>query len=595
MLKITCCGTRQPGRPGEGTDFIMKYWGRLLAAVCLTILLVLPQAQAAGTAGAVRSTSAVYVNDQSADIAGYHIEGSNYFRLRDLAAALSGTSSQFDVIWNSLENRVEIATGAAYTGGSVEGGLADTALAAPSTAELVIDGQPVELTAYVIQGSSFYGLRDLGNALGFEVRWLPEENSICLYTGLGGAAHLAESSGGALRVMNREKSTQRWGRTCCSYLFDSDGTLSVFDVSQDGQGEILSVDTYEYGSYALLFSRNVPLELDFFGGFYAGEMYNYIVFGCNNIESDGGKEVIRIVKYGKDFERLDAVSLTGAQCATLRPFDAGTLRMSEWGSELVIHTSRATNAAGEKLDHESQLTIILNTDTMEVTNDLGLYQGNYVTPSYNQFVRHDNGLFVLLDHGNASHRGLVLHQYNGTSYTLSMLLPIPGDTSASCTGITAGGFEVSGSGYLAAINSVDHQLVTAYTDYTLEGLAPDERNIVLLSCGKENPEDVTQTVLTDYVGSGKLGSTPYLVKLSEDRFMVLWEEFSYYETNSRAYGIRDNGVRCVVVDGQGQPLTEVQSLEEARLSYDCQPIYRDGQVVWYVNARAGRLFYSINA
>ena len=80
-----------------------------------------------------------------------------------------------------------------------------------------------------------------------------------------------------------------------------------------------------------------------------------------------------------------------------------------------------------------------------------------------------------------------------------------------------------------------------------------------------------------------------------DRFMVLWEEFSYYETNSRAYGVMDNGVRYVEVDGSGHPLTEVRSVADARLSYDCQPIYKDGEVLWYVNAKAGRLFYSINA
>ena len=566
-----------------------------MAAVCLAVLFALPQARAAETASALRSTSAVYVNDQPADIAGYYIGGSNYFRLRDLAAALAGTSSQFDVIWNGAENRVELSTGTSYTGGSADSELTDAVWAAPSTSSLFVDGQAMELAAYVVQGSNFYSLRDLGQILGFDVRWLPEQDSICLYTGLGGTARLAETSGGNLRVMNREKSTQRWGRTCYSYLYAEAGTISVFDVSQDGQGETLSVDTYDSGSFTLLSSRTVPMELDFFGGFYAGEHYNYIVFGCNNIEEDSSKEVIRIVKYSKDFDRLGEVFITSAQCATLRPFDAGTLRMSEWGSELVIHTSRATNAAGEKLDHESQLTIILNTDTMEIVNDLGLYQGNYVTPSYNQFVRHDGGLFVLLDHTTSSTRGLVLHQYTGASYAASMLLPIPGDNTASCTGITVGGFEISGSGYLAAINSVDHQLVTVYTDYTLEGLSPDEREIVLLSCGKDNAGEVTQTVLTDYVGSGKLGSTPYLVKLAEDRFMVLWEEFSYYETNSRAYGVMDNGVRYVEVDGSGHPLTEARSVADARLSYDCQPIYKDGEVLWYVNAKAGRLFYSINA
>ena len=577
----------------------MRYWERLLAALCLALLLCAPGARAAETTEAVLSASQVYVNDQRVSVSGYMIDGSTYFRLRDLAAALSGTPGQFDVFWNGTENQVELVTGAPYTGGSAAVSLTaakmpENAGALPSAAKLLVDGQGVEMPAYVIEGSTYYGLRDLGGALGLAVRWLPEDGSICLYTGLGPAVCLTERSGGDVRAMNRERSTQRWGRICYSYLFGEGDTLSTFDVSGE-MGEVLSVDTYDSAAFTLLSSQTIPMELDFFGGFYAGETCNYIVFGCNNIEEAGDKEVIRVVQYTKDFQRLAAVSVTGDQCATLRPFDAGTLRMSEWGNELVIHTSRATYAAGDKLDHESQLTLILNTDPMEVTNDLGLYQGNYVSASYNQFVRHDNGQHVLLDHGSGSPRGIVLHRYDGSSYAASLLLSIPGDNAASCTGVTVGGFEISSGGYLAAMNSVDHQRVAAYTDYALEGLSPDERDIVLLSCGREDPAQVEQIVLTDYAGTGRLGSTPYLVKLSEDRFIVLWEEFTYYETDSGAYGVRDNGVRYVEVDGAGHPLGEIQAMSGARLSYDCQPLYRDGAVVWYVNARAGRLFYTIGA
>ena len=112
---------------------------------------------------------------------------------------------------------------------------------------------------------------------------------------------------------------------------------------------------------------------------------------------------------------------------------------------------------------------------------------------------------------NSSTRGLVLHQYTGASYDASMLLPIPGDNAASCTGITVGGFEISGSSYLAAINSVDHQLVTVYTDYTLEGLKG--RQLGQLTAGVLGTGRIGRTTMSLLNGFGArvLGWDPVLV------------------------------------------------------------------------------------
>lgn len=586
-------GRHAPARRFERMDLTMKTWGKLLAAVLLALVLAVPAgAEGEEASAAVLTTAAVYVNDQRAAISGYTIGGEDYFRLRDLAAALSETSCRFDVTWNQEEKLVEVTRGVPYSGDVSGERLAETAEAAPSTAGLLADRRIMELTGYNVQGSTYYRLGELSDLLGFDVFWAEED--ICLYTGLGSGACLTDRSAGEVRQMNREKSTQRWASACRSYLFRQEDVLCVFDVSDGGEGCVLSLDLYERDTYALLESREIPLELDLFGGFCAGEEAYYIVFGCNNMEADDEKEVIRVVKYDRDFNRLGEASVTGGECGILRPFDAGTTRMSEADGQLVIHTSRA--AYGGEEERSCQLTLILDTETMEVTNRLALYQDNDVSRSLNQFVLHDGGLHALVDQADACPRGVVLNQYNGASYTAAMLLPIPGEPGAGCTGVTVGGFEASAGSYLVAINTVDHARVAAYTDYTLVGLSPDERDVALLVSPKGNlqPENVAYIQLTDYAGRGLLGSTPYLVKLEEDRFLVLWEEFSYYETDSGAYGARDGGVRYVEVDGAGTPLGPVEALEDARLSYDCQPVYEDGQVLWYVNARAGRIFYGIN-
>lgn len=556
-----------------------------LAAAILVCLLLSATGFASGPVSAARSSSQVYLNDSRVSITGCNIGGNNYYRLRDLAAAFRGTSSSFDVTWNGETKQVEVLTGRDYTGEAESGGLSwwGASQATLSSSRLVVDGRPVDVTAYNIDGSNYYKLRDLSEALSFAVCWEQERDSILLYT-LDEHTSLAESSGGAARPMTASGSTARWSHTNLSYLYEDGG--SSFYVVEAGSAEgVVTVDTYDKETLALLEKRSVPMELDIFGGFYAGEACSYMVFGQSNTEEDNRKEVVRVVKYDKSFNRLAAASITGGESFTIIPFDAGSLRMAESGGELTIHTARKRHTTEDGLNHQSQLTIILNTDTMKVKNTMGRYQDNHVSHSFNQFVQYDGGRTVLVDHGDAYPRSVVLNVSSGGSYTETDLLKIPGEVGANCTGVTVGGLEVSGSHYLVAVNTIDHSKVTAYDSFEMAGLDRDERDVVLLACQKSG-RSVSRVELTDYVDRGLLGSTPYLVKLPEDRFAVLWEEFAYTGQSTE-----DRGVRYVVVDGAGRPQTEVQSLPGARLSADCQPVYSGGEIMWYVNAQGGRLFY----
>lgn len=83
-------------------------------------------------------------------------------------------------------------------------------------------------------------------------------------------------------------------------------------------------------------SKTVAMELSLFGGFYSGSDHNYFVFGQANPNDSDEEEVMRIVKYSKDFQRIGAVSVYGAN--TNIPFEAGSLRMTETAGKLYIHT-----------------------------------------------------------------------------------------------------------------------------------------------------------------------------------------------------------------------------------------------------------------
>lgn len=393
--------------------------------------------------------------------------------------------------------------------------------------------------------------------------------------------HNSKGSSKAVRQMGTYDSTQRWSTVVQSYVYDNnDGTFTVFDNGYNGS---ITADIYNASDYSYVSGVTIPMELSAFGGFYAGEKYNYIVFGQNNANSSNSVEVIRIVKYSKDFKRISSVSVK--DCYTCYPFNAGSLRFAEGGGELIIHTAR------KRYDgHQSQLTLILDSESLELKNknDLGSLQRNHVSHSFNQFVLYDNGKFLLGDHGDAYPRSIGLHIYSDGKYSKEItLMDIPGDVGANCTGVTMGGLEFSDTHYLSAINSIDHSKVTKYTSNNMEGLKSDERNIVILSANKETGA-TNKIYLTDYVDKGLIGSTPYLVKISDNSFIALWEEFNVSTGKS-------NCVKYVKLDGEGKAISEVKKLSNTNLSSDCQPTVIDNKIMWYINKTDGtRNIYSID-
>lgn len=115
----------------------------------------------------------VTLNGAKADLAAYTINSSNYFKLRDLAKALDGLNTNFEVKWNAAQQRIDLTSKTAYTavGGEQAALPAGNKAASLTNASVYLDGKPLNLTAYSIGGNNYFKLRDLGDALGFGVDW----------------------------------------------------------------------------------------------------------------------------------------------------------------------------------------------------------------------------------------------------------------------------------------------------------------------------------------------------------------------------------------------------------------------------------------
>ncbi|MHC1694196.1 MAG: hypothetical protein AB9835_02735 [Eubacteriales bacterium] len=137
------------------------------------------------TVTASPTDSTVYVNGMLKQFDAYSINGNNYFKLRDLASVLSGTSKQFEVKWDEQKNAINLLSAKAYS--PVGGEMARNANpvkknAVLSDSSIYVDGQLKAMTAYTINGNNYFKLRDIAKIFNFGVAWDEKTNSIAINT-----------------------------------------------------------------------------------------------------------------------------------------------------------------------------------------------------------------------------------------------------------------------------------------------------------------------------------------------------------------------------------------------------------------------------
>lgn len=125
------------------------------------------------------SSQKVKLNGKDVVIYGYIIDNYNYFKLRDVAAVLKDTEAKFGV-----EYKDEVATltkGADYKVADTDQKEVKKVSKGMLTNDKVMVGdKALTATAYKIDNSNYYKLRDLGEALGFGVDFDKATNTVLL-------------------------------------------------------------------------------------------------------------------------------------------------------------------------------------------------------------------------------------------------------------------------------------------------------------------------------------------------------------------------------------------------------------------------------
>ena len=373
-----------------------------------------------------------------------------------------------------------------------------------------------------------------------------------------------------------------WSSVVKSNLTEnSDKTLTRVESTSKG----VLVEKYSANGKTLISKSTIKNELPIYGGYFSGKNNNYIVFGQNNKGEKDSAEIVRIVKYSKSWSRVSDCKIYGSN--TFEPFEAGSLRMIELDGKLYVYTCHTMYADSNKLNHQANMLFTVDESTMKTTDsmyEVSNLQDGYVSHSFNQFIKTDGTYIYRVDHSESNNmimsgqylsvNGITLSRYNknSSSTNVAVTIPLKFDIhSGNYTGASIGGFEVGSGNCLIA--------------YTKDISSSCESRNAYISVTDEYFNKTNNVALTSYKSGTKVSCrTPQLVKINENLFLVMWEEY-----NSSTNKVT---TKAKTIDSSAN--TVASATLSVRLS-DCQPVMcSDGTVKWYVSDNSSPKLYSIN-
>ena len=256
----------------------------------------------------------------------------------------------------------------------------------------------------------------------------------------------------------------RWSAVQSSYLTEnSDHTLSRIEHTNSG----VRIETYSADGKTLQSTKTLANELPLFGGYFAGKNNNYL--GQTNPTESNSKEVVRVVKYTKDWNRVSDCKIS--DCNTTTPFIYSNSRMLELEGKLYIYTGHEMYADKDGRHHQANLLLTVNESTMQLTDaayDVSNLSTGYVSHSFNQFIATDGSAIYRVDHLESNNttidgallsvNGITLSKYNKAdkSTAVKVIAPVKFDQNTNnYTGAAIGGFALgSGSSLIAYTQDV---------------------------------------------------------------------------------------------------------------------------------------------
>ncbi len=336
---------------------------------------------------------------------------------------------------------------------------------------------------------------------------------------------------------------------------NSDSTISKIVATNDG----ITIDNFS-ADYNYMSSKKIDAELPIFGGYYRSADYNFVVFGQENHAESDNVEVIRVVKYSHDWQRLGALSVYGAN--TVLPFDFGSCRMSDNDELLFIHTCHKMYRSSDGINHQANLQLYVRISDMSkayIRDDVINIKYGYCSHSFDQYIEYNDPYVYSVDLGDAYPRSVVLCKKETTGKVVKYqdLIEIPGEIGDNETGITLGDFIVT-----------DNNCIVVGTHADISVPDPDiyKRNIFMVIADK-NLESADIIEITDFDRRSAVRK-PEIIDLGDNTFYLLWNEKVEMKTTARIIKFDESG----------------KVLEEYSIPFsfsECEPIIIGEELVWY--------------
>ena len=388
-----------------------------------------------------------------------------------------------------------------------------------------------------------------------------------------------------------------------SYMYE-DTSKNVLNRVEYINGQLV-VEQYDMSTGALKNTKKVSLSNSkfstspIFGGFFAGEEFNFVVLGQENPDEDDNKPILSVTRYSKDFSSFSMSYVTG--CNTTVPFDAGSCRMAEANGKLYIHTCHEMYAI-KGVNHQANMSFVVNESDMtflekyyEVANDeiygsvdyFGSAFG-YASHSFDQFVALDSEALYAYDQGDANPRSLRINRFDLNTRKLEYtdLVTIPESTAHyNYTGVNTGDMELSSDHVLVGVKMVNMNGSSLEPYTTL-------KDIYVLNVAKSdilhNKSAAGSVNLTNYTGaqksSGMKNTAPKMTKINNNKFLVMWSEINSSNVVTK----------IAFVNGSGQLIGSISESSEVVVS-DCDPILcSDGMVRWYATNNSSPVIYTLD-
>ena len=353
----------------------------------------------------------------------------------------------------------------------------------------------------------------------------------------------------------------------------------------------LIIENYD-DSFNITSRFSLEGELPVYGGFYSGSDAYYIVYGKNNLEEDDNAEVVRVVKYSKNWDRLGSCSIKSGsddEFAKVRyPFDGFGVDMCEVNGKLYIATA-----------HEGYVDPQYNqghTGFYMIQVDEATMQGKVVDynlwHSFSQDLAAADKDHIYCVEESEGSRGTIISRFSeaepwrtdafftleyGGERTSAWAIP----TYASSDGIA-----VTSSHVIAVGSSVDQ---TRYGDETYDG----GYNIYMSVTPINNfTKDATTFKWMTQDNTKYSYSDIKLVKVNDNRLVLIWQRADENASIDTTDTLTGNVLHYAILDAAGNKIGEYTA--NATIS-DCDPCVKDGKVVFYTSSNSAVNFYSIDS